>query len=220
MNFKIITIFPKIFDSYFSESIIKRAQKQGIIKITSQDLREFSNDRHKTIDDTPYGGGAGMLMKIEPLYKALKKMAPRANQKRKIVLLSAQGQRWTQQLAQKYSKLNEVIFICGRYEGVDERIKNFIDDEISIGDYVLTGGELGAMVMIDSITRLLPGALGNEQSSQDESHSQAGILEYPQYTKPEKFKIKNKSYDVPEILLSGNHRKIKEWQEKNKKGVV
>jgi tRNA (guanine37-N1)-methyltransferase len=220
MNFKIITIFPKIFDSYFSESIIKRAQKQGIIKITSQDLREFSNDRHKTIDDTPYGGGAGMLMKIEPLYKALKKMAPRANQKRKIVLLSAQGQRWTQQLAQKYSKLNEVIFICGRYEGVDERIKNFIDDEISIGDYVLTGGELGAMVMIDSITRLLPGALGNEQSSQDESHSQAGILEYPQYTKPEKFKIKNKSYDVPEILLSGNHQKIKEWQEKNKKGVV
>jgi len=224
MNFKIITIFPKIFDSYFSESIIKRAQKQGIIKIISQNLREFSGDRRKTVDDTPYGGGAGMLMKIEPLYKALKKLAPRVNKKRKIVLLSAQGQRWTQQLAQKYSKLNEVIFICGRYEGVDERIKNFIDDEISIGDYVLTGGELGAMVMIDSITRLLPGALGNEQSSQDESHSQVGILEYPQYTKPEKFKIKNKSYDVPEILLSGNHQKIKEWQEKNnnnkQKGVV
>ena len=215
MNFKIITIFPKIFDSYFSESIIKRAQKQGIIKIISQNLREFSGDRRETVDDTPYGGGAGMLMKIEPLYKALKKLAPRVNKKRKIVLLSAQGQRWTQQLAQKYSKLNEVIFICGRYEGVDERIKNFIDDEISIGDYVLTGGELGAMVMIDSITRLLPGALGNEQSSQDESHSQVGILEYPQYTKPEKFKIKNKSYDVPEILLSGNHQKIKEWQEKN-----
>jgi len=224
MNFKIITIFPKIFDSYFSESIIKRAQKQGIIKIISQNLREFSGDRRETVDDTPYGGGAGMLMKIEPLYKALKKLAPRVNKKRKIVLLSAQGQRWTQQLAQKYSKLNEVIFICGRYEGVDERIKNFIDEEISIGDYVLTGGELGAMVMIDSITRLLPGALGNEQSSQDESHSQVGILEYPQYTKPEKFKIKNKSYDVPEILLSGNHQKIKEWQEKNnnnnKKGVV
>ena len=224
MNFKIITIFPKIFDSYFSESIIKRAQKQGIIKIISQNLREFSGDRRETVDDTPYGGGAGMLMKIEPLYKALKKLAPRVNKKRKIVLLSAQGQRWTQQLAQKYSKLNEVIFICGRYEGVDERIKNFIDDEISIGDYVLTGGELGAMVMIDSITRLLPGALGNEQSSQDESHSQVGILEYPQYTKPEKFKIKNKSYDVPEILLSGNHQKIKEWQEKNnnnkQKGVV
>jgi len=215
MNFKIITIFPEIFDSYFSESIIKRAQKQGIIKITSQDLREFSNDRHKTVDDTPYGGGAGMLMKIEPLYKAIKKLAPRTNKKRKIVLLSAQGQTWTQQLAQKYAKLNEVIFICGRYEGVDERIKNFIDEEISIGDYVLTGGELGAMVMIDSITRLLPGALGNKQSSQDESHSQIGVLEYPQYTKPEKFKIKDKSYDVPEILLSGDHQKIKDWQEKN-----
>lgn len=220
MNFKIITIFPKIFDSYFSEGIIKRAQKQGIINIFSQDLREFTSDRHRTVDDTPYGGGAGMLMKIEPLYQAVKKLAPRANKKRKIVLLSAQGRRWNQQLAQEYSKLNEVVFICGRYEGVDERIKEFIDDEISIGDYVLTGGELGTMVMIDSITRLLPGALGNETSSQDESHSQVGILEYPQYTKPERFKAKGKNYDVPEILLSGNHQKIKEWREKHKKNTL
>jgi tRNA (guanine37-N1)-methyltransferase len=219
MNFKIITIFPKIFDSYFSESIIKRAQKQGIISIFSQDLREFTTDRHRTIDDTPYGGGAGMLMKIEPLYKAIKSLTKRANKKRKIVLLSAQGQKWTQQLAQKYSKLDEIIFICGRYEGVDERIKNFIDEEISIGDYVLTGGELGTMVMIDSITRLLPGALGNEASSQDESHSRVGILEYPQYTKPEKFKVKGRSYDVPDILLSGNHPKIKAWKEKNQKNT-
>ncbi len=219
MNFKIITIFPKIFDSYFSESIIKRAQKQGIISISSQDLREFTSDRHRTIDDTPYGGGAGMLMKIEPLYQAIKKLTKKANKKRKIVLLSAQGQKWTQQLAQKYSGLDEIVFICGRYEGVDERIKNFIDEEISIGDYVLTGGELGTMVMIDSITRLLPGALGNEASSQDESHSQVGVLEYPQYTKPEKFKVKGKSYDVPEILLSGNHQKIKLWQEKQKKNT-
>ncbi|PIT95090.1 tRNA (guanosine(37)-N1)-methyltransferase TrmD [Candidatus Falkowbacteria bacterium CG10_big_fil_rev_8_21_14_0_10_39_9] len=219
MNFKIITIFPQIFDSYFSESIIKRAQKQGIISIYSQDLREFTSDRHRTIDDTPYGDGAGMLMKIEPLYQAIKKLTKKANKKRKVVLLSAQGQRWTQQLAQKYSGLDEIVFICGRYEGVDERIKNFIDEEVSIGDYVLTGGELGTMVMIDSITRLLPGALGNEASSQDESHSQVGILEYPQYTKPEKFKIRGKSYDVPEILLSGNHQKIKLWQEKQKKST-
>ena len=219
MNFKIITIFPQIFDSYFSESIIKRAQKQGIISIYSQDLREFTSDRHRTIDDTPYGGGAGMLMKIEPLYQAIKKLTKKANKKRKVVLLSARGQRWTQQLAQKYSGLDEIVFICGRYEGVDERIKNFIDEEVSIGDYVLTGGELGTMVMIDSITRLLPGALGNEASSQDESHSQVGILEYPQYTKPEKFKIRGKSYDVPEILLSGNHQKIKLWQEKQKKST-
>ena len=219
MNFKIITIFPQIFDSYFSESIIKRAQKQGIISIYSQDLREFTSDRHRTIDDTPYGDGAGMLMKIEPLYQAIKKLTKKANKKRKVVLLSAQGQRWTQQLAQKYSGLDEIVFICGRYEGVDERIKNFIDEEVSTGDYVLTGGELGTMVMIDSITRLLPGALGNEASSQDESHSQVGILEYPQYTKPEKFKIRGKSYDVPEILLSGNHQKIKLWQEKQKKST-
>ena len=219
MNFKIITIFPQIFDSYFSESIIKRAQKQGIISIYSQDLREFTSDRHRTIDDTPYGGGAGMLMKIEPLYQAIKKLTKKANKKRKVVLLSARGQRWTQQLAQKYSGLDEIVFICGRYEGVDERIKNFIDEEVSTGDYVLTGGELGTMVMIDSITRLLPGALGNEASSQDESHSQVGILEYPQYTKPEKFKIRGKSYDVPEILLSGNHQKIKLWQEKQKKST-
>jgi len=219
MNFKIITIFPQIFDSYFSESIIKRAQKQGIISIYSQDLREFTSDRHRTIDDTPYGDGAGMLMKIEPLYQAIKKLTKKANKKRKVVLLSAQGQRWTQQLAQKYSGLDEIVFICGRYEGVDERIKNFIDEEVSIGDYVLTGGELGTMVMIDSITRLLPGALGNEASSQDESHSQVGILEYPQYTKPEKVKIRGKSYDVPEILLSGNHQKIKLWQEKQKKST-
>jgi len=219
MNFKIITIFPQIFDSYFSESIIKRAQKQGIISIYSQDLREFTSDRHRTIDDTPYGDGAGMLMKIEPLYQAIKKLTKKANKKRKVVLLSARGQRWTQQLAQKYSGLDEIVFICGRYEGVDERIKNFIDEEVSIGDYVLTGGELGTMVMIDSITRLLPGALGNEASSQDESHSQVGILEYPQYTKPEKFKIRGKSYDVPEILLSGNHQKIKLWQEKQKKST-
>lgn len=220
MNFKIITIFPKIFDSYFSEGIIRRAQNQGIISIFSQDLREFTSDRHKTIDDTPYGGGVGMLMKIEPLYQAIKKLAPRTNKKRKIILLSAQGKKWTQQLAQEYSKINEVVFICGRYEGVDERIKNFIDEEISIGDYVLTGGELGTMIIIDSITRLLPGALGNETSSQDESHSQIGVLEYPQYTKPEKFKVRKKSYNVPEILLSGNHPKIKEWKEKHKKNTL
>ncbi|MFA4942556.1 MAG: tRNA (guanosine(37)-N1)-methyltransferase TrmD [Patescibacteria group bacterium] len=217
MNFKIITIFPKMFDSYFSEGVIKRAQDQGIINIVSQDLREFTSDRHKTVDDTPYGGGAGMLMKIEPLYQAIKKLTGKANKKRKIVLLSAQGKKWIQQLAQEYSKLDEIVLICGRYEGVDERIKNFIDEEISLGDYVLTGGELGAMTIIDSVSRLLPGTLGNEASFQDESHSQVGVLEYPQYTKPEKFKVKNRSYDVPEILLSGNHPKIKVWREKNRK---
>ena len=219
MKFKIITIFPKIFDSYFSESIIKRTQKDKIIDIKSYDLRDWTNDRHKSVDDTPYGGGAGMLLKIEPLYKAIKELAKRKSPKRKIVLLSAQGKIWNQQLAKRYSNLDEIIFICGRYEGVDERIKNFIDEEISLGEYVLTGGELGAMVIIDSVTRLLPGALGNESSPEDESHSQPGVLEYPQYTKPAVFTANKKKYPVPDILLSGHHQEIQKWRQKQQKNT-
>ncbi len=232
MKFNIITIFPDIFNSYFSESIIKRAQKNKIINIKTHDLRKWTNDKHKTVDDTPCGGGAGMVMKIEPLHKALnslrlkvpalpagKKSHPPAGKagKSKVVLLSAKGKTWNQQLAKKYSKLDEVILICGRYEGVDERITNFIDEEISIGDYVLTGGEIPAMIIVDSITRLLPGVLGNEASAKDESHSKPGVLEYPQYTKPEIFKAGNKKYKVPEVLMSGHHKKMEEWREKNRK---
>ncbi len=229
MLFHIITIFPKIFNSYFSKSIIARAQKKKIIKIKPHNLRNWTTNKHKTVDDTPYGGGAGMVMKIEPLYKALQALKsqipnPKSqtnpkfkNPKSKIVLLSAKGKKWDQQLAKKYTQLDEIILICGRYEGVDERITNFIDEEISIGDYILTGGEIPAMIIIDSITRLLPGALGNKNSAQDESHSTPGILEYPQYTKPETFKANSKKYSVPKVLLSGNHKKIKEWREKNKK---
>jgi tRNA (guanine37-N1)-methyltransferase len=220
IKFKIITIFPKIFDSYFSESIIKRAQKDKIIDIKSYDLRDWTNDRHKSVDDTPYGGGAGMLLKVEPLYKAIKELAKRKNSKRKIVLLSAQGKNWNQQLAKKYSNLNEIIFICGRYEGVDERAKNFIDEEVSLGEYVLTGGELGAMVIIDSVTRLLPGALGNESSPEDESHSQPGVLEYTQYTKPAVFIANKKKYPVPDVLLSGHHQEIKKWRQKQQKNTL
>ena len=139
------------------------------------------------------------------------------NPKSKIVLLSAKGKKWNQQLAKKYSKLDNVIFICGRYEGVDERVKKFIDDEISIGDFVLTGGELGAAVIIDSITRLLPGVLGNENSAQDESHSEPGVLEYPQYTKPSVFEIDGKKMRVPKVLLSGNHKEIDKWRREKKK---
>lgn len=221
MKFQIITIFPKIFDSYINEGILKRAQDKKIINFRIKNLRDWTTDKHKTVDDTPYGGGAGMLMKIEPLYAALKDInktsvkIPKA--KKKIILLSASGQTWNQALAKKYSKLEEIIFICGRYEGVDARIKNFIDKEISIGDYVLTGGELPALTIIDSITRLLPGVLGNNISATDESHSQIGVLEYPQYTKPETFIAKGKKYKVPPVLLSGNHQKIKEWREQNKK---
>jgi tRNA (guanine37-N1)-methyltransferase len=221
MIFNIITIFPKILDSYINESIIKRAIEKKKIKIKMHDLRKWTKDKHKTVDDTPYGGGAGMLLKVEPIYKALKSINPKKGKKnRKIILLSAGGKKWNQKTAEKYSKIDELILICGRYEGVDERVKHFIDEEISIGDYVLTGGELPAMVMIDSITRLLPDVLGNKESIKEESHTDAGIIEYPQYTKPAIFKYrKNKKIHelkTPEILLSGNHEKIKKWKLDNK----
>jgi len=221
MKFHLLTIFPAIFDSYLNESILRRASDKKIVKFKIHNLRDWTNDKHKTVDDAPYGGGAGMLMKIEPLYKALtaikkldKKIKPA---KRKIILLSAGGKTWNQALAKKYSKLDEIIFICGRYEGVDARLNNFIDEEISVGDYVLTGGELPALTIIDSITRLIPGVLGNKESIIEESHSEDGITEYPQYTRPEIFMAGGKKYKVPAILLSGDHKKIKEWQKKNQK---
>lgn len=223
MKFHLLTIFPEIFDSYLNESILKRAQDKKIVKFKTHNLRDWTTDNHKSVDDTPYGGGAGMLMKIEPLYKALvaikkldKKIKPA---KRKILLMSAAGKTWNQAMAQKYSKLDEIIFICGRYEGVDARIKNFIDEEISVGDYVLTGGELPALTIIDSITRLLPGVLGNKESIVEESHSEVGVTEYSQYTRPEIFKVGTKKYPVPKVLLEGNHKKIKEWREKSQKKV-
>lgn len=233
MNFNIVTIFPKIFDSYFNESILKRAQEKNIIKINIYNLRDWAVDKHKTVDDTPYGGGAGMVMKIDILHKAIKEIQSRImnNELRnfktslkqkndsKTILLSAKGKKWDQQLAKKYSKLDNITLICGRYEGVDERIKNFIDEEISIGDYVLTGGEIPAMIIIDSITRLLPGALGNAESPIAESHSETGILEYPHYTRPEIFISGNKKYRVPKILLSGDHGKITEWRKKKMKRI-
>lgn len=230
MTFHIITIFPEIFHSYFNESIIGRAQKNKIIKIKTHDLRKWAKDKHKTVDDTPYGGGAGMVMKVEPIYKALR--AIKKQKKTKVILLSAKGKKWNQATAKKYSKLDNVILICGRYEGVDERVKKFVDDEISIGDYVLTGGEIPAMIIVDSITRLLPGSLGNKESAINESHSEPGILEYPQYTRPETFEapllpllakeragVRLKKLRVPKILLSGNHKKIEEWRKKNSKAV-
>lgn len=218
MKFHLLTIFPAIFDSYLNESILKRAQEKKIIKFQIHNLRDWTSDKHKSVDDAPYGGGAGMLMKIEPLHKALtaikkinKKIKPT---KRKVILLSASGQKWNQALAQKYAKLEEIIFVCGRYEGVDARLKKFVDAEISVGDYVLTGGELPALTIIDSVTRLLPGVLGNNESIIEESHSTGGLLEYPQYTRPEIFTASGKRYVVPKILLSGDHKKIKEWQSK------
>lgn len=220
MKFQLLSIFPEILDSYLNDSIIKRALDKKIIKIEKFNPRAWTHDRHRSVDDTPYGGGAGMLMKMEPLYAALKDINKKSRvdkNKRKIVLLSASGKTWNQKLAKQYSKLDEVLFICGRYEGVDARIKKFIDVELSIGDYVLTGGELPALVIIDSITRLLPGVLGNADSICEESHSEENVLEYPQYTRPAVFEADGKKLKVPSVLLEGNHAKIKAWREKQQK---
>ena len=236
MKFDIITIFPQIFDSYFSESIIKRAQKKGLIKINVHNLRDYASDKHRKVDDTPYGGGPGMILKAEPIYKSIKfiKSLKSKNEKTRIILFSAKGKKYTQKDAKRLSNYDNLIFICGRYEGVDERVaKHLADEEISIGDYVLTGGEIPAMVLVDSISRLIPGVLGNINSLKEESFSMdirlhkasadakfsreikdfEKICEYPQYTKPENYK----KWKVPEILLSGNHKKIEEWRKKQSK---
>jgi tRNA (guanine37-N1)-methyltransferase len=222
MKFDIITIFPNIFDSYFGESIIKRAQEKKAIKIEVHNLRDYTTDKHKTVDDTPYGGGAGMVLKVEPIYKCVN--AIKKQKKTRIILFSAKGKKYTQKDAKRLSKYDQLIFICGRYEGVDERVAKYIaDEEISIGDFVLTGGEIPAMIVLDSITRLLPNVLGNDQSILYESHSKDGYLEHSQYTKPEEFFAKGESalggnnWKVPKILLSGNHKEIENWRKKNSK---
>lgn len=219
MHFDIITIFPHIFDSYFNESILGRAKKNNIINIDVHNLRDWALDKHHTTDDTPYGGGAGMVMKVEPIYKAIEaiKSAKLNKSKNRIILFSAKGKRYTQADARRLAEYDNLILICGRYEGVDERVaEHLADEEISIGDYVLTGGEIPAMVLTDSVARLIPGVLGNEESFREESHKEEGYLEHAQYTKPEIFSIKDatgeKDWKVPEVLLSGNHAKIEKWR--------
>lgn len=212
MKFNIITIFPEVVRAYLDASILKRAQDSGAVLLNAFDLREWTADKHKSVDDTPYGGGAGMIMKIEPLHKAIRDVAGEKSPKKRVVLLSAKGKKWDQKMAKRFSKFDEVTLVCGRYEGVDERVVKFVDEEVSIGDYVLTGGELGALVVVDSITRLLSGVLGNEGSLESESHNSPGVLEYPQYTRPEVFEVDGRKYRVPKVLLSGDHKKIEEWK--------
>jgi len=213
-EFHIISAFPNILDSYFSDSILKRAQTKKIIKIINHDLRDFTKDKHRKVDDTPYGGGVGMLLMIEPIYLAWKSI--RKKKKSLTILLTPSGKVFNQPQAKKLTDYDQLIFICGRYEGVDARVENFVDLKLSIGDYVLTGGELGAAIVIDAVTRLIPGVLGKFESTEDESHSGPGVLEYPHYTRPEIFKAGRQKWSVPKILLSGNHAKIKEWREKNR----
>lgn len=224
MLFRVLTIFPELINQYFLTGVLGRAHKKKNITIEALDLRQWATNRYGTLDDTPYGGGAGMVMKAEPIYQALKKIksSPRfTTRQQKVILLSAGGKRWNQQLAQSYAKnLKSLIFICGRYEGVDERVKELIDEEISIGDFVLTGGEVAAITVIDSIARLIPGVLGNQESLSQESHSEVGVLEYPHYTKPEVVNFGSKKYRVPAVLLSGNHQAIAAWRQTQLRSVV
>jgi len=221
IQFDIITIFPKIFDSYFNESIIKRAQEKKLAKINVHNLRDYTSDRHKTVDDKPYGGGPGMVMMVEPIFKAVMalKKSKVQSPKSKVILFSPKGKRFDQKMAKRFSKLDSLIMICGRYEGVDERVAKYIaDEEVSIGDYVVTGGEIPTMIVVDAVTRLIPGVIALE-SLKEESFSPLKIencelkisYEYPQYTRPKEFK----GWKTPKILLSGDHKKIEEWREKH-----
>lgn len=224
MIFDIITIFPKIFDSYLKESFIKRAQGKGFIKINIHNLRKWAGDRRKTVDDRPFGGGLGMVLKIEPIFKAveeIKRKAKSEKQKTKVILFTPRGKEFTQQVAYKLSKLKRIIMICGRYEGVDERVaKHIADMELSIGDYDLMGGEIPAMVVAETIARLIPGVLGKPELLKERITKEKGFIEYPQYTRPENFSPRaGKKWQVPKVLLSGHHKKIGEWRRKRAKDI-
>ncbi|NCU29022.1 tRNA (guanosine(37)-N1)-methyltransferase TrmD [Candidatus Saccharibacteria bacterium] len=212
-KFQVITLFPEMLTGVFENSMMWKAQKDGAVELSTINLRDFGLGPRKQVDDTPYGGGDGMLLMVEPLWRAVEH-AKRQDREAKVLLMSPRGERWRQELARGYSEANHgYIFICGRYEGVDERIIELVDEQISVGDYVLTGGELPAMTIIDSIVRLIPGVLGGESSAEIESFSDGQTLEYPQYTRPANFNGR----EVPEVLLSGNHGEIAKWRTENSK---
>lgn len=210
-RFDIITIFPNILDSYFKESLLKKAQDKGLLKIQAHNLRDFTDDKHKKVDDSPYGGGPGMVLKVEPIVKAVEKLKVKSKKvKARTILFSLRGKKFNQKEAHRLAKYDQIIFICGRYEGVDERVAKYVvDEELSIGDYVLSGGELPAAVVIEAVSRLVPGVLGKLESLEERKGS------YPVYTKPEAVEIGGKKIKVPKVLLSGDHKKIEEWREKH-----
>lgn len=210
LRISILTLFPDYFTGIFSQSILKRAHENHFVRYEVIHLRQFATDTHSTTDDRPYGGGPGMVMMVEPIDKALQHLGVRKGQSgTAIVLTSAKGKLFDQKTAQNWSKLSHIVLICGHYEGVDERVAlHLVDAEVRIGDFVLTGGEAAAAVMVDSVVRLVPGVLGNEASTQGESHSQPGLLAHPQYTRPEVYK----GWTVPKILLSGDHQLITAWR--------
>ncbi len=210
MRIDIITLFPSMFKGPFEESIIKRAREREILEIYFHDLRSFTHDKHRTVDDTPFGGGGGMVMKPKPLFEAVEKIKEELKPPPWVILLSPQGIPFNQEKAKELANKENTILICGHYEGVDERVrKHLIEEEISIGNYVLTGGELAAMVVVDAVARMLPGVLGCEESAKKDSFYK-NLLDYPQYTRPASFR----GWEVPKVLLSGNHQEIKKWRER------
>ncbi len=218
----IVTIFPEMVEPYTDGSILGRAQKAKLIGVRTHQLRQWTNDRHQTVDDRPFGGGPGMIMKVAPFHEALIALKLRTKdgkktaqaKKARVILTSAKGKTFSQAEAQRLAKYDRIVFLCGRYEGVDERVaEHLADEELSIGNYVMTGGELAALVMTDAIARLRPGVLGKAESLANESHTEEGVLEYPQYTRPEAYSPTKKSpWKVPSILLSGDHKKIEKWR--------
>ena len=230
MRFDIITIFPEIFDFYFNHSILKKAREKGVIKIVIHNLRDFATDKHKTVDDRPFGGGRGMILKLEPIYRAvsslreIKNKKPKEknpNKKSKIILFTPRGKMFNQKMATQLAKLDQLILICGRYEGVDERVAKYLADEkISIGDYVLMSGDLPALIFVEAVARLLPGVIGKSELLKERFTEKGGFLEFPQYTRPEVFVPQpGMKWKVPKALLSGNHKKIEEWRRKHSKVI-
>ena len=204
MKIDVLTLFPEMFVGPLDFSMVKRAREAGLLNLRVINLRDYTHDRHKTVDDKPFGGGPGMLLKPEPIFEAVENLA---NEKTRVLLLTPSGRKFTQQIARELSQQEHLLFLCGAYEGFDERVRTLAQDELSIGDFVLTNGALPAMLMIDAVTRLLPGVLGDEQSPVDESFTN-GLLEYPHYTRPAEFR----GMKVPDVLLSGNHAEIEKWR--------
>ncbi len=214
MTFHLVTIFPDFFTGILSNGVVSKAIEAGLVTVRTHNLRDWTHDRHKTVDDRPFGGGEGMLMKCEPLFDAVEAILPERSEKQRVVLLSAQGRKFDQEAARRLAGYEEIVFLCGRYEGVDERVaEHLADEEISIGDFVLSGGELGAALILDCVARLVPGVLGNEASTENESFNRVlpdgtVLLDCPQYTRPAVFR----GHPVPDILLSGNHAGIVRWR--------
>ena len=209
MKFHFLTIFPNFFEGPLNNGVVARAAEAGVLQLKVHDLRSWTHDLHRTVDDRPFGGGEGMLLKPEPVFEAVESIWPERTEKQKVILLSAQGRKFTQKTARELLENEELLFICGRYEGVDERVAEHLADyELSIGDYVLSGGELAAAIIVDSIARLLPGVVGNADSTINESFEEEGVLDCPQWTRPADFR----GWKAPDVLLGGNHAEIRKWR--------